>query len=76
MSLQSDSAIVDQQSGANNLNVNTMVGGFFDLGKTALTGYFAEETAKNALHAPTSNTLVVVGGIVVIGVLLYMMFKH
>jgi hypothetical protein len=65
----------DMQSSANNFDVNNMVNGIFGLGKVAVTGYFAEETAKNALQAPTSNTAIVIGGIVLVGVLLVIMLR-
>lgn len=69
-------SIVNQQAGSNDLNPNVLVQGIFDTAKVGLTGYFSAETAKAALKAPTANTALLIGGVVVVAVLIFLVVKH
>lgn len=65
--------VANQQSSGNDFS--NVFSGLVDLGKTGLTAYFADDAAKAALKAPPANTLIVVGGLVVVAIVIFMVMK-
>jgi hypothetical protein len=52
------------------------VQGLFSLADTGLKGYFATANAKIIAKAPAKNAGILVGGIIGVGILLVILFKH